>query len=488
MKTSLYVTVFTLFTFATASAQYNSKYNKVWTFGKKAGLDFTTGTPVPITSAIDYLYNEGCASVSNSAGELLFYTDGKKVFNRDHMLMPNGVSIVPFETYSSTQGALIVPVVGSPDRYYVFSIQHADFSDTGVCRMMSSIVDMSLSAGYGDVVLSSMSTPIEDSLGEKVIAIAGNNNNIWLLTHRKDSAIFLAYNIDSSGIDPHPVVSRVGTRSSINGYLTGVIKASPNRRKLVSQTWTMGSACLSGTELYDFEPATGVVSNCILLDSLNSQYGAEFSPDNTKLYTQQNSGGPIMTIYQYDLTSSVATVIRSSKTLIATVNGHNGSDLKLAPDKKIYLAGTDDSMSYFSRYLDCIISPNLPGLSCGYVSQAIHLSPGTGIYFGLPNLFVTKDTAVIIDTIVTTNVQFLSQHSTITIFPNPATTKLTVAAAENITGMSISNVLGKEVWRRESDNSSVDIDISTLPQGVYFIRVNESAVMRFVKEQTAGTK
>ena len=61
----------------------------IWYFGNKAGLDFNSGSPVAL---LDSQMNtrEGCATISNSAGQLLFYTDGITVWNKNHIEMPNG--------------------------------------------------------------------------------------------------------------------------------------------------------------------------------------------------------------------------------------------------------------------------------------------------------------------------------------------------------------------------------------------------------------
>src|SRR5690606_35489912 len=91
-------TVFMLFiTFiATFSsyAQYNTPENKIWVFGNKAGLDFNTGNPVPISSSINAGNAGGTleanASVCDTAGVLLFYTDGSFVWDKSGSIMPDG--------------------------------------------------------------------------------------------------------------------------------------------------------------------------------------------------------------------------------------------------------------------------------------------------------------------------------------------------------------------------------------------------------------
>jgi hypothetical protein len=100
------------------------KQGNIWYFGTHAGLDFNSGIPVPLSNGQTYTPDgtpiEGTAVMSDNTGLLLFYTNGNKIWNKNHQLMPNGDSIL--STFSSTQGALIVPQPGSSRYFYVFTV------------------------------------------------------------------------------------------------------------------------------------------------------------------------------------------------------------------------------------------------------------------------------------------------------------------------------------------------------------------------------
>jgi hypothetical protein len=70
----------------------------------------------------------------------------------------------------------------------------------------------------------------------------------------------------------------------------------------------------------------------------------------------------------------------------------------------------------------------------------------------------------------------------IDVYPNPATTKLTLTASARITTVAISNLLGQTVYSHEYNADKVQIDVADLPAGIYFIRINGTEVRRFVKE------
>jgi hypothetical protein len=66
----------------------------IWYFGNFLGLDFNSGAAVPLNDGqINNTPAEGVATISDANGNLLFYTDGVKVWNRLHQVMPNGTGL-----------------------------------------------------------------------------------------------------------------------------------------------------------------------------------------------------------------------------------------------------------------------------------------------------------------------------------------------------------------------------------------------------------
>jgi hypothetical protein len=67
-----------------------------------ARLDFNSGAPVALSDGqLNTL--EGCATIADNNGDLLFYTDGYTVYNKNHTIMPNGTGLAG--NWSSTQSA-----------------------------------------------------------------------------------------------------------------------------------------------------------------------------------------------------------------------------------------------------------------------------------------------------------------------------------------------------------------------------------------------
>ena len=361
--TGLFVLLFSVNLFA-------QKETNFWFFGTFAGLNFNSGAPVPDTNGI-LSTNEGCATISNANGELLFYTSGNRVYNRNHIQMPNGFGLAG--DTSSSQAAVIAPLPGSATTYYIFTVDE----EGGTLGFRYSVVDLNLQGGLGDIsVKNALLLPV---VSEKVTAVKHNNNfDIWIITHEWDSDAFYAYLLTAAGISPTPVISNVGlvhTGGSIapNGNSAGYMKASPIGNKLALAIKEMNLF-----EIFDFNSATGVVSNPITTSATyTNAYGVEFSPDGSKLYGSiYGFGSP--RIFQFNLQAPTPAAILSSATQVATSASTFGGALQLASDGKIYFS------RHQSQWLGVINNPNTLGVACGYADDGVFLG-GLTANFGLPN-------------------------------------------------------------------------------------------------------
>src|SRR6187399_2322300 len=81
-----------------------------WFFGDSAGITFNTSPPSLIFGS-GLNTAEGSASISDINGNLLFYSDGVSVWDRNNNVMNNGTGLLGH--ISSTQSAIIVPKPGS---------------------------------------------------------------------------------------------------------------------------------------------------------------------------------------------------------------------------------------------------------------------------------------------------------------------------------------------------------------------------------------
>ncbi len=80
------------------------------------------------------------------------------------------------------------------------------------------------------------------------------------------------------------------------------------------------------------------------------------------------------------------------------------------------------------------------------------------------------------------NVPAVANEVTVQLFPNPASDELFVATSGKITEITITNLLGQTMYTNNYNSSQVHVDVSSLPPGMYLVRINGSEVRKFVKQ------
>jgi hypothetical protein len=73
-------------------------------------------------------------------------------------------------------------------------------------------------------------------------------------------------------------------------------------------------------------------------------------------------------------------------------------------------------------------------------------------------------------------------HAYVTLYPNPATSVINIAAPYKISEVSITDMLGRIVLQQENNATQVQVNVSTLPSGVYVVKINNCQVLKFVKK------
>ncbi len=348
--------------------------SNIWYFGDHAGLDFSDRENPIVLTHKSFFQHEGCATISDCEGKLLFSTNGVAIWDKNNDTMANGNDLGG--NNSTTQSSLIVRLPGSNHEYFVFTIDDIELSKD----LRYSIVDMSLNNGLGSVT-QNKNVFVHSPVAEKLVAVGHQNGkDIWIITHEWESDAFLSYLLTETGLAASPIVSNTGTIHSGGNWhnLTngcGYLKASPKQNKIALAIRDL--YC----ELFDFDNTTGIVSNPITFDIGPMNYGLEFSPDGSILYTSDARSG-IGNIYQYDLSGTPSSIL-NSKTLIGTSGNQNGA-LQLAPNGKIYIAQT------YKEHLSTINKPNILGLGCEFDSAGISISPNIS-HMGLPNFIIAHD-------------------------------------------------------------------------------------------------
>ena len=120
-----------------------------------------------------------------------------------------------------------------------------------------------------------------------------------------------------------------------------------------------------------------------------------------------------------------------------------------------------------------------PNLSRNAISQivltAARADASVPVKFYLDNIYLHKNTVLSMSSF---------DASKIKLFPNPASTSLTIEANDSIESITIYNVLGQEVVSKNPLSNSTTIDVSNLVNGIYFVNSTidgKSSTTKFIK-------
>ena len=340
-----------------------------WYFGEMAGIDFNENPPVALLDSNQMNSPEAASTISDTNGDLLFYSNGVSVYNKEHDLMLNGAALGGDST--SAQGALIVQVPGEETIFYQFTTDPAWGDQTFDLRY--SMIDIKEDTARGMVMFKNR--PLYYKSTERLTA-SSTGNTVWVVSHEFGNNTFRSYPIDSTGIG-RPTFSTVGTILSpaTEGHSKNSMKLSPDVTKLAMTI----SGPQNFVEIYDFVDSVGEVMNPIKIDIEEPApaeiYSVEFGGTD-RLYVTTRGGGTSKLI-QYDLDTLDADTIRMSKFVLAQEAQDFGT-LQTGPDQRIFMAidGSTD--------LGTINSPGADDANANFVLAGFNLG-GRISRLGLPN-------------------------------------------------------------------------------------------------------
>jgi Secretion system C-terminal sorting domain len=442
---SIYITLITSSLIIGSSFAQQAKAWNNWHFGWFASMQFTSGSPVGTTGSV-MISEEGSASYSDENGNLLFYTNGGRgdggnippggVWNRNHQMMPNGSLDNLAGCSSSPQSALVIPKSGSATQYYLYTMGCGSLQ----VGLRESIIDMSLDGGLGDLTQVGTQISTMPSLAEGLTATKhANGTDYWIVIHSNGNE-FYVYPHTAAGIGS-PVTYTVGSYDSY-----GQIKINAT-----------GTVLACGTEVFDFNNATGAITNP--RSTGRSAWGRSFSPSGRYLYVSGALGSG--NLYQYDLQ---APNLAASEVLIAG-NSLFAGPMQLGPDGKIYVA------VYSHAAVSVINSPESAGAACNFVLDQVTLN--NNCQLGLPNYIDSYYLEL--------RVGIEEQAFSFGVYPNPASENVTVTASVKLDEITIMTIDGKLLQTIIPTEISTAIEAGKLSPGTYFITGTAQGV-KSVKE------
>lgn len=313
------------------------------------------------------------ASICDSSGHLLFYTNGEKIYGPNHKLMSNGNDIGYNDGYGyrAPQGALALPSPGKKHEYYLLNIEQGQTSFLFAKKLYANKINMALNGGKGQVTAKKVLL-VEDTMAwGKISAIKHANGRDWwlMIPHSKEN-VYFRWLITPDGISDADTFTQGGNLEEGLGQVV----VTPDGKKYIRIDDT-NLTLPAALNIYDFDRCSGTLSNqrTKFIDHIGFGAGVAVSPDSRYLYVMRT-----VIVYQYDLT---ADDIFATETVVAEYDGYfsNGNETyfflsQLAPDGRIYVGSLNTTYHY--HYINF---PNRKGPDCQFVQhglefQVIYLS------------------------------------------------------------------------------------------------------------------
>ena len=359
----------------------DTKFANQWYFGFKAGLDFNQATdsiPPTVLTNGQMIAPAGSGVMSDKDGKILFYSNGRTVWNGDGTVMTNGTGLAGDST--TTDGPLPLkmpglPMPGQPTRYLLFTLN----STVG---LNYSEIDIPAGGGPGTVIAATKNKPLARGTAEKLTGVFHKNGcDIWVIAHGWGAAkagnnnrgdAFLAYRVRlTTGVDTIPIISAIGSLHAPSvaalGY-KGQMRVTRDGQRLALARYSEVLGDSSSTvELFSFDTNTGMVSANPMVPYVvdkgkGKYYGVGFSAGSYLYATVMNPPQ----LLQFDLSGNGAVPPPKDIPLKQKMPADLGS-LQAAPDGKIYVARNNQPALGFIAYPDSL------GPKARYIDDSLQL-------------------------------------------------------------------------------------------------------------------
>ncbi len=486
MKKLLFIS--TLLWFSQILSSQN-KQDYIWMFGYDEPYDnsidgyilnFNNKPIEPKKYPVGTKMGSNNASICDKEGNLLFYTNGCHVMDRNGAVMENGdslnydewIEVLWFDDctygYPGHQDIMILNDPGNENEYYIIHKPRKfnGYNQKDSLPLYYSKVDLNYNGGKGK--LTSKNIPFFRGKNTMVAYLTAinhaNGRDWWVVQPLKDSNIYSIFLLDKEGIHKKYELS-IGKDFDANASASGTAKFSPDGTKYAYYNES------DGLLLFDFDRTSGLLSNykqVVPFDTVGSGIfcSVEWSPSSRFLYTATKTKLHQIDTWEGDLWDG----IRLIDTYNGTVDPFRTTFflMALGPDCRIYMCSTSSTNTYH-----VINHPDSLGAACDFVQNGIKLPLSS--YFGsMPNFprFRVDDTEKCDPTIVSVFGLPVFYRRDLEIFPNPSSGLITVQKPEEGSGrIMVMDMQGTllETHPASPDDNKTTLDLSHLPPGTYLI-------------------
>ncbi|MCS6930070.1 MAG: T9SS type A sorting domain-containing protein [Saprospiraceae bacterium] len=487
------------------------KHDYVWVYGhgksenpfvRLGVIDFATGAPVFSHTEWEGAFVRFTCSMSDSAGRLVFYTNGCHVYDASGKIMRNGDTLNSPPTYywqsvcsnpivSSflyNHGAFALPRPGSGTLYDLFHINSGmpPVEPPSIISFLHTVIDMNTPDGLGEVREKDVPL-LKGGYYEPAAAVRhGNGRDWWIVipTAKTSTPVLYRFLLTPAGVSgPWAQENAFELVDSLFYGGAQILIFTPDGSKMIHYHYYYGFI------VYDFDRCTGLISNPRkVLPPFRYQYwqgpDVEVSSNSRYLYVILED---LRKIVQYDL---LASDISSSADTVAVWDGflNQGTpvvfvSMERGPDNKIYVCCNTSCIHVIER-------PDEKGVACNVRQRAIYPPPPTWLITSIPyfpnyrlyDLPNSPCDTLGIDTPVSVQSEPRERSEVLRVWPNPVGETFHVGWAVPAPAgarIVVCDALGRVALMQAVSEGAVETSVSTvgLPLGLYTLRVESASAL-----------
>jgi Secretion system C-terminal sorting domain len=501
MKYIIYTISFIIFNNLLSAQKYDYNWMIGYdVFGIDTIMQISFGKQIKLTQVKSNMnFSFSNTTMSDTAGNLLYYSNGCRIFNRNHQLMKNGDNInfgllredlcqnnsgIGEVGYRGSQNMLSLPDYRNDSLYHIIHTQYDYYSTTdgrvGTLNLLLTTINLN-GDNHNGTVIQKNKVILNDTLYFDYITAVKhiNNKDWWLILPQgrkeyqppiRDSTntyFKILYTFDTFYVSKQ----NIGDSLSIDDASTTITNDGRKYLRYIDD---------KGLYIFDFNRNTGLLANQKLIKvprtEKRSLIYVTSSPNSRFAYCIMYD-----TIFQYDLE---APDIQASEVLVAKYDGFIDDRLKtyfkqpqMGPDCRLYI-----SSSSGVRIYHYIKFPDRKGLACEVVQHGLFFGDKIWNDFTIPyypnyrqHLAYPCDSNLVMTSSFTPS-PILEQTL---VYPNPASDYITVQGQFRFPHgqFVLYNVIGKQVLTHElrSGEQEYMIPVRSLPVGMYFYHIKDDS-------------
>ena len=366
-------------------SSFSQWHDAIWMYGQNDPVDPRYGTFYLDFNEMDpqlHVLNRDMnldvtvATMCDSTGNLLFYTNGIYLANFNHEMLENGDSLNPGElTWQYSQNGLFtfqsliaLPFPEHENQFYLLHLKLDYDTKFGLAvnTFYATLIDMSKNDGYGKVIEKNIELLTNQTLGTITAVKHSNGRDWWLVISDFLGYYYKVFEVTPDGLSLLSEQDFMGIPPEVFG-INGAIVFSSDGTKMAQF-----EVPLDQVVFYDFDRCTVVISdpNVVQLPETTLGGGQAFSSNGRFFYIASSVFILQLDLWASDIEASLDTVAIYDGFVDPSTSGlaTRFFAMQNGPDGRIYINTTNAT-----KYLHYIQYPNKKGDSCQVVQHGIEL-------------------------------------------------------------------------------------------------------------------